>query len=729
MSANATALAIIEPPSVKVEHNSDAPIKVISSRDLQQLGQNLDRLFTQYVSDRRIAELRWLRNQRQYLGIYDPETEKELNPNRSKAYPKITRVKCISVLARLMNLMFPGNERNWELKASPNPDITLDEVKQAIEEAKKRDADAGEEAELDIMYVQDAITEFMTGRVEKLSSLIDGQLQELGGHQSYDYVALNRKVIQSGILYGMGVLRGPYATPSKTVVWELTPEGEPKPTTKTVYKPVFEFLPVWDFYPDMSAKRFDSMDGYFTRTVMSRAQVRALANREDFFKDQVKKYLRDNAQGNYRPQPFEMELRAMGVKVNVNEMKSETMKYEIKTWHGQVSGEYLRLAGCDIPDDKLADDMDAEIWMIDGNVISAKLNPWKDLETDVKTVHVFLFDEDDTSPVGFGLPNAIRDSQMAVSAATRMLLDNASVVCGPNLELNTDLLRPDQDLSSVSAYKVWYREGDGPEAQFPAVRNVEINSHLGDLMKIIELFMKFADSETFVGPATGGDMSQAPSEPMRTAAGASMLRGDAALPFKDVVRSFDQFTQSVIDAMVWFNKTLNPEQAPDGDYDVIARGATSLIAKEIRGAQADQLAATLKPEEMMHVDARKLIDIRLRSRDMENILVSEEEAQRRQKQSDNQAQQAQQKNDEFTDATVRKLLSDAFKNIAAAQKNQATADAATVNAALDLLERGLNNAGIIAGAGGAGGQTALQPPGNVGDTSGQAAPGGPPGGS
>ena len=248
-------------------------------------------------------------------------------------------------------------------------------------------------------------------------------------------------------------------------------------------------------------------------------------------------------------------------------------------------------------------------------------------------------------------------------------------------------------------------------------------------MKIIELFMKFADSETFVGPATGGDMSQAPSEPMRTAAGASMLRGDAALPFKDVVRSFDQFTQSVIDAMVWFNKTLNPEQAPDGDYDVIARGATSLIAKEIRGAQADQLAATLKPEEMMHVDARKLIDIRLRSRDMENILVSEEEAQRRQKQSDNQAQQAQQKNDEFTDATVRKLLSDAFKNIAAAQKNQATADAATVNAALDLLERGLNNAGIIAGAGGAGGQTALQPPGNVGDTSGQAAPGGPPGGS
>ena len=304
---------------------------------------------------------------------------------------------------------------------------------------------------------------------------------------------------------------------------------------------------------------------------------------------------------------------------------------------------------------------------------------------------------------------------MAISAATRMLLDNASVVCGPNLEMNTDLLRPDQDLQAISAYKVWYREGTGADAQFPAVRNVEINSHLNDLMKIIELFMKFADTETFVGPATGGDMAQAPSEPMRTAAGASMVRGDAALPFKDIVRSFDQFTQSVIESMVQFNKLLNPAQAPEGDYDVIARGATSLIAKEIKGAQADQLAATLKPEEMIHIDERKLVMARIKARDMEDILVSEEEAQRRQQQQDDQAQKQQDMQTQQAEATIRKLLSDAFKNISAAQKNTATADAATVSAALDLLERGLNNVAQITQAGG-GPSAGTQPDaGNSGD--------------
>jgi hypothetical protein len=687
----ASAQGEIDPPAVKVEGTGEeTPVRRISSNELKQLGQNLDKLFRQYGADRRIAELRWLRNQRQYLGIYDPEVEKELSANRSKAYPRITRVKCISVLSRLMNLMFPGNEKNWELKASPSPSMEVKDVQQAVQDAMQRDQDAGIQPQVDNDYIMSAVQELANQRADQLSLLIDDQLQELGGDQTYDYIALNRKVVQSGILYGLGVLRGPYAREEESTVWTIDPQTrQPAPKTKTIYKPLFEFLPIWDFYPDMSAKTFTQMDGYFTRVVMSRAQVRRLADRPDFFADQIKEYLNKHAVGNYRPQLHEIELRAMGVKVNVNEMKSETMKYEVIVWHGPVSGQYLSLAGVDVPEDKMADDIDAEIWMIDSNVIKADMNPWRAMGVDAKTIHTFLFDEDDTSPVGFGLPNAIRDSQMAISAATRMLLDNASVVCGPNIELNTDLLRADQDLTSVSAYKIWYREGLGADANMPAVRNVPIDSHMNELLKTIDLFMKFADLETFVGPATGGDMEKGPSEPFRTAAGASMLRGDAALPFKDIVRHFDQFTQSVIDSLVKFNRKFNPDQAPEGDYDVIARGATSLIAKEIRGIQVDQLAVSLRPEEMVHVDERKLVEARFKVRDLGDLLVSEEEAARRQK-AQGDAQAAQQKQaEELAEANVRKLLSDAFKNIAQGNKNSANADAVTVKAALDVLEKGL----------------------------------------
>jgi hypothetical protein len=681
----------IDPPAIKVE-GDDAPVKKIDKEGLKSLGNRLDKLFRQYVSDRRIAELRWMRNQRQYLGVYDPDIEKELSANRSKAYPKITRIKCISVLSRLMNLMFPGNERNWELRASPSPEMSVPDVQQAIRDQQQKDQAAGVQAQVDKDYVTSAVQVLADKRADDLSNVIDDQLEELGGDQTYDYVALNREVVLSGVLYGLGVLRGPFAREVKSTVWGVDPQTQqPAPQERTVYKPQFEFTSVWDYYPDLSAKTFAQMDGDFERKVMSRSQVRKLADRPDFFGDVIKKYLAGKSTGNYLPQQFEMELRVMGVKTNVNEMKAETAKFEIIIWRGQVSGDYLKMAGVDVAEDKLSDDMEAEVWLLDSHVIKADMNPWAKLGVDVKTVHTFLFDKDDTSPIGQGLPNIIRDSQMSIAAATRMLLDNASVVCGPNLELNTDLLRADQDLTSTSAYKIWYREGEDASAQWPAVRNVQIDSHLPELQAIIELFMKFADAETFVGPATGGDMAQAPSEPMRTAAGASMLRGDAALPFKDIVRSFDQFTQSVIQSIVQFNRKFNPELAPEGDYNVIARGATSLIAKEVRGMQVDQLASTLQPEEKQYVDMRKLVDARFKVRDLGNMLLSPADFAR------NQAQQAQEADDqkkqaqELAEANVRKLLSDAYKNIAQGQKNTAAADAHSVDAALALLEKGLTN--------------------------------------
>jgi hypothetical protein len=687
----ASQLATLLPPAVSVPAANDPPKRELDPSELQRLGQKLAFLFEQYRSDRRIAELRWLRNQRQYLGLYDPEVEKELNANRSKAYPKLTRTKVISVVSRLMNLMFPGNERNWEIKADPSASMTKEDIIEAIATGRQADQDAGNQPDGGVDWMMRAIQTLADKRAEDLSHLIDDQLEELGGDQSYDYVALNRKVIMSAVLYGLGILEGPFVRTRDKTTWDMT-SGVPTPKTSTVHMPMFEWVPVWDFYPDMSAKTFKEQDGYFKRKVMSRAQIRKLGKRKDFFEDVVVRYLTANQMGNYRPEPFETELRAMGVKVNVNEMKTETSKYQLIIWKGQTSGSFLSMAGIEIDADKMADDFDAEIWMIDGNVIKASINPWVELGVDVQTLHTFLYDEDDTSPIGQGLPNTIRDSQMMVSAATRMLMDNASVVCGPNLEVNTDLLRQDQDLSSTSAYKVWYRTGEGPDAQFPAVRNVEIESHLPDLQAIVKMGMDFADAETFVGPATGGDMDKMPSEPMRTASGASQLRGDSALPFKDVVRCFDMFTMSVILSCVYFNQKFNPDQAKEADFNVLARGATSLIAKEIRGAQIDQMVQTLTDGERLHVDERKLAEARFKVRDLGDLLVTEEVANQRKQAADQADQQKQQLDQQTAEALIRKTLSDAFKNVTQAQKNSALADAAAVSSALDLLQAGVENA-------------------------------------
>lgn len=732
--ANVTDTAMLAPPTVDVPDPDNSPVRKLKPEDLNMVGAKLSSTFQLYQADRFIAEQRWLRNQRQYLGLYDPEIETNLSPTRSKAYPGVTRAKVISVLSRLMNLMFQGEERNWTLKATPSADLTTKDVQIAIRNLQAGNQPGQPPQPLTEDAVWDAVKKLADQRADQLMTLIDDQLQEIGGDQSQDYVALNRAVIRSGIIYGLGVMRGPMAVEASKTSIKIDPMSQqPSVETQKIYKPRFEFLPVWDFYPDMSAKNLADMDGYFIRKIMSRSQLLALADRSDFMDEQIISYLERKPNGNYKPLQFEQELRQLGVKVNVNEQKPETNKYEVLAWHGTLSGNYLFMCGVDVPEDKMAQEIDAEVWMVDGNIIKATINPWRQLDVDVKTIHFFLFDEDDTSPVGQGLPQTMRDSQMAVSAMTRMYLDNASVTCGPQLELNTDLLRMDQDLYSTTAYKIWYRTGVGQDAQFPAVRNVEINAHLEDLKGGIDLFMKFADMETFVGPATGGDMAQSPSEPMRTAAGASMLRGDAALPFKDIVRNFDKLTQSVIESLICFNRKLNPGEPGAADYNVIARGATSLVAKEVRGMQVDQLAGTLTPEEKAHVDMRKLVSARMATRDLLDMLKPQDQVDREQAQQAQTAQAQQDLADAIQRATERKLLSEGFKNITQGNKNSATAEATTVDNALSLLEQGVTHGAAdnrvqgpapggpdqaVAGIGGLGGGSAL--PGAAGD---QAGPG------
>lgn len=690
---SSTALTQPGPPAVIVD--SEAPVRRLDSSVLAALGQELKRLFHMYENDRQLTELKWMRNLRQYLGIYDPEVEKELPKNGSRAYPRITRVKCISMLSRVMNLMFPGNEDNWELGASPSAEMAPEDVKQAVFELQQQYAQDGQQApELSEELIDHAVQRLANKRAAALMKLIKDQLMEIGGDQTLDFISLNRKVVFSGIQYGLGVLEGPYLREEKRILWASGPNGQFAPQVRTIRKPLYEWLSVWDYYPDMSAKTLGTGDGYFIRKVMGRSDLRKLANRTDFFGEQIKKYLQRDPQGNYRPKAFENDLKTMGTRANVNDLKSEPHgKYEIIVWKGPVSAHKLEQLGATIPEGAKADDIEAEVWMIGDFVIKADVNAWRKMGVEVKTVHTFVFDEDDTSPIGNGLPNVCRDSQMSVCSAVRMALDNASVTCGPNVEVNTSLLRPGQDTSSIHAYKVWERDDTDPlTAQYPAVREIKFDAHLDELSKLVEMFMAFADMETFIGPATGGDMAKAPSEPMRTAAGASMLRGDAALPFKDIIRNFDFFTQSVILSLVHFNRKFNPAIAKAGDYDVIARGATSLIAKEVRGMQTDVLAQTMTPEDRDWIDEEKFIKQRLAVRDMENIMVPAEEAMRKRAARMAAMEETRQAELEGMRAEIRKTLAEAYKNITQGQKNASAADATTTNTALDILERPLLNA-------------------------------------
>lgn len=657
---------------------------------MRSLGNRLSSMFTTYENDRRLSEMKWLQNARQYLGVLDPQVEAKLDPTRSRAYPKLTRVKVMSMVARLMNLLFPTSEKNWTLEPSPVPNLAPDDLQTVLTTLAQQTGNNN----LDDDMIEEAIMHFAKARAVNLSKEIEDQLDELGGDRAYDYIALCKRVIISAVSYGCGVLKGPFVRTQKQRTWKRDPA-----TNQFVFsdieamRPQFEHVSLWDYYPDLSAKTFAQMDGQFERHVMSRHQVRKLADRADFFGDVIKQYLATHPTGNYRRRMHEMELKSMGVQNLVQDQDGR--KFELLEWTGYISGHEMQGAGINVKTEMLSEEVEAEVWLLDGQIIKCDLNPWAELQSGYKVnmYHQFIFEQDETSLLGNALPSIMRDSQMGVTAATMLLMDNAGVACTPSVEINTDLVRMDKDTESIHGYQTWYREGLGPDAQFPAVRAVQYNAYVEELLKIIDKFENFADQETFVNAQTGGDMQNGPSEPFRTAAGASMLRGDAALPFKDVVRNFDVFTESVLTSLVAFNEQFNPKPTIQGDFQVIARGATSLIAKEVRGMAVDTLVQTTTPEDMKYFNRFDLLKERVAVRDLpRSVLVTDAEAARIKQSDMDAASKASQTQDELVRAEIRKLLGDALKAVTQSDKNTAAAAAENANIVLGALEHDLNTA-------------------------------------
>lgn len=679
-----------------------APGVQLNPQGRDALGQRLSRRFKNYESDRRVAELKWERNARQYLGIYDPDIEKQLDINRSRAYPKLTRVKCVSMLSRLMNLLFQADDKNWTVSPSAVPDLNAEDLQTVLDQvAPPPDPQAAmvtpgmpappPPAPPPDAVIEQAIREFAQKRADRLELEIEDQLQELGGNRSCDYVALCRAVLASGIQYGAGLLKGPFVREEMMRRWQPDANGRLMAVPYQAYRPNYEFVSLWDYYPDMSAKTLAQMEGQFERVVMSRHQVVLLKQRPDFMADQIDAFLRESPDGNYVRRAFETELRSLGVALNVSQAARN--KYEAIVWEGYVHGTALADCGVAVAEAQREEDLHAIVWLLGNYVVKAELSPWSTLKTDgeMPSYHHFIFEEDETFLLGNGLPAIMRDSQLGVCAATRMALDNGGVQ--RVFEFNTALLSPNQDITAINPDKIFYRDDDSPAtAQYPAIRPIELPLHLAELTGLVKLFQEFADQETFVNPATGGDMSKGPSEPFRTAAGASMLRGDAALPFKDVVRNFDRFTESLIGSLIIFNKNFNPNAALRGDFKAVARGATSLIAKEVLGIQLDNLAQTLTDEEKPYINMRELARARVRVRDLESAEIVYDDARCDQIDQAQQQQQQQQQQDQqqMIQAQIRELLAGALKDLSQAGKNSAMAEAASANVILGAMEKGLH---------------------------------------
>jgi len=582
------------------------------------------RLWGQFESNkayRRPKELEWIESLRQYKGLYDPEVK--IEANASKVYPKLTRSKLNIVLSRLHEMLFPETDKNWEIDTTPEPKVSPAVVAAIVQALTQVDEQTGQAVPPSPEDLDLAIRAFAAATCEKMSSQIDDQLTEI------DYPEETKKVLRSGLMYGTGLLKGPLVGKKQKRKWEPDQKGGYKERLDEEDYPDLKFTRLWDWYPDMTVTETENMQGSYERHVMNKHDLRELAKREDFYGDIILAYLKDMPDGDYVATTWENDLQLIEVEAGTgqsgktmvagttNDTRSTYRKlgkrYEVLEFWGYVDGDDLEACGVHVEDPSL--EYGANIWLLGKHVIKAML-----FSTPLDQYKVFYYEKDETSIFGEGLARVMRHSQIAIAAAARMVLDNGSCCAGPQVEVNWSLMTPDTDLESFYPRKIWYREGRGVDAQYPAVRVYQIDSHIPELLEIVAAFKQFADEETtlptwMISQMMNNETAQATSGRMAT----------ITISIKDVVKNFDAFTEKVIKDLYAWNMEFNPREDIKGDYSVRARGVSSLVMKELRMQALNQLATTITDSERDYIPEGDFLKERFKAHDIDIKLRSEEE--------------------------------------------------------------------------------------------------------
>ncbi len=556
----------------------------------------LETLAQQQVSSRQMIEQRWLEDLRNYYGRYDETTEADLKEaKRSRAFVKLTRHKTNSWAARLSDLLFPTDDRNWGVDPTPLPRL-VQAAKEAIEAAKatvdraNQTAAAGDAAAAETLaeqadsYAQAAKqTESEVAeakrRAERMQEAIEDQLVESR------YPVQCRDVIEDGCRLGTGILKGPLTSNRLRAEWRQG-DGEGGWQLAQIPDPQPEFVRVdpWHFFPDMSARTIAEAEFSFERSLPTKKDLKRHARKLGFNKAAVRRLLQEGPkEGQEANLSHIAELREM-----TGEGEPVINRYVQWEYHGPLECDeiaaLLRATGNEEAakrHEELQDPLEEYrviIHFCQNEVL--KIAADYPLDSGDSLYSVWNFEKGETSVFGVGVPHIMGDSQAAVNGAWRMMMDNSGLSVGPQIVIDKEKVTPQDGSYKLSPLKIWLASTSAlATPQNPPFQVYNIPNNQQQLAGIIELGKMFIDEETSMPLIAQGEAG-ASVQPVGTT---SMLFNSANVVFRRIVKSWDDdlTTPTIRRAYDW-NMQFNPDDSIKGDMQVDARGTSVLLVREIQ---------------------------------------------------------------------------------------------------------------------------------------------------
>jgi hypothetical protein len=551
-------------------------------------------------------EQRWIRAYRNYRGLYGPDVQ-FTEAEKSRVFIKITKTKTLAAYGQIVDVLFAGNKFPISIEPTELPEGVAKDVsfdpKEPEQLRNKKD-----EGELQSPYgFPEDGKELPKGATAKSLEERLGPLQEVlqdiegleeGAGKTPTAITLSpamvaAKAMEKQIidqlqessankhlrstafemaLFGTGVMKGPFAVDKEYPNWD--DEGEYNPVFKTI--PQVNHVSVWNFYPDPDSTNVDQAQYVIERHKMSRTELRAL-KRRPFFREKVIEEAISEGE-NYVKKYWEDDLTDYNQENYIN-------RFEVLEYWGMIDVDMLLEQEVDIPKElKDFEELQANIWVCNGKLLRAVLNPFKPAKIPFMAAPYEL---NPYSFFGVGLAENMDDTQTLMNGFMRMAVDNAVLSGNLLIEVDETNLVPGQDLS-VYPGKIFRRQGGAPGqaifgTKFPNVSN--------ENMQLFDKARQLADESTGLPSFAHGQTGV--SGVGRTASGISMLMNAASGSIKTVIKNVDDYLLKPLgEGLFRFNMQFNFNSEIKGDLEVIARGTESLMANEVRSQRLMQFLQT-----------------------------------------------------------------------------------------------------------------------------------------
>ena len=389
-----------------------------------------------------------------------------------------------------------------------------------------------------------------------------------------------RDVIHNAVVMGTGIIKGPMVEKRTKKAWIEGEGGQWALSTQEENKPTAANVDPWNFFPDMSAVRWEDCEFVYERHLLTKKQLRKLAKQPGFMAKQISNVLRQEPNARSAHLSYLNELREIN---GITQIQQDN-RYEVLEYHGPIEKEQLINCGCKgIDEDDPLEEFEGVVWLCMGIVIKVSLNH---LDSDELPYNVLNWEKDETCTFGFGVPYRMRAPQKVMNASWRMVLDNAGLSTGPQIIINRSLVEPADGKWELSPRKIWWMTSKDPKFRADyAMQTFNIDSRQQELTAIFEMAHRLADEETSVPQTQMGSQSPDTQQPamLKTLGGTQLWMSSNNIMMRKAVKNFDDdITVPFITRFYDWNMQFNEKSEIKGDMNIDARGTSVLLVREMQ---------------------------------------------------------------------------------------------------------------------------------------------------